>query len=483
MSFYQAHKRRPDFQLCDSFSDKGDQSVSCWLRKLEWELQGYTDEEGIISAAEFLHTVNVLLTDDAVTWAEITLDVSELLKNSALTSVTVTVFRSLFIQKYSVCVLKTSAVSFDSEIADLWQFDEESLLIYYKRTASLLFRVEERNRPHQVVAASLKLLSLLEAAMLNTVMQTFIKGLQDSDVHWDALHDLVSADHSFIDVYTLTEESRQMKVEYTWLQKEVVKSQKLQFYWELIQCNMPATQIEALKMFYNASMISQWGYHQSPPPSPQSSFWFTLSLQSFTFTCQEDYSLRHDDYYSSAPHQNFIDPSFHSLTAAFNSHYLITSVTILYSQNPYVNELMVFILSQRNIVCIKCEKSEHLSQDCREVPLPHLKQAVLQNIILSDRNALLSLPSSIRSLISVTINSALTSSALRVDSHSVTFEFSDLNVNADEVQSIDALIEKGSGLNKRSHVKESTQLSLTLTVELQPDISQGQSFMFQTNVS
>ena len=143
---------------------------------------------------------------------------------------------------------------------------------------------------------------------------------------------------------------------------------------------------------------------------------------------------------------------------------------------------MVFIPGQGNIVCIKCEKSEHLSQKCREMPLPHSEQTVLQNIILSDRNALLSLPSSIRSLISVTINSALTPPALRVDSHSVTFEFSGLNVDADEVQSIDALIEEGSDLNKRSHVKEPTQLSLILTVELQPDISQGQSLIFQVNV-
>ena len=143
---------------------------------------------------------------------------------------------------------------------------------------------------------------------------------------------------------------------------------------------------------------------------------------------------------------------------------------------------MIFIPDQRNIVCIKCEKSEHLSQDCTEVPLPHLKQAVLQNIILSDRNALLSLPSSIRSLTSVTINSASALPALRVDSHSVTFEFSDLNVGVEKAQSIDALIEKGSDLNKRSHVKKTTESSLVSTVEPHSDVAQRQSLMFQVNV-
>ena len=142
---------------------------------------------------------------------------------------------------------------------------------------------------------------------------------------------------------------------------------------------------------------------------------------------------------------------------------------------------MIFILSQRNIICIKCEKSEHLSQDCTEVPLPHLKQAVLQNIILSDRNALLSLPSSIRSLISVTIS--FTSAALRVDSHSVTFEFSDLNVDVEEAQSINALIEEGSDLNKRSHVEETTESLLVSAVESHSDVAQRQSLMFQMNVS
>ena len=78
-------------------------------------------------------------------------------------------------------------------------------------------------------------------------MQAFVRGLQDSDICCDVLHDLISADHSLIEVYTLAEEFRWVKAEYTRLQKEVAKSQKLQFYQEMIQCNMPATQIEALK--------------------------------------------------------------------------------------------------------------------------------------------------------------------------------------------------------------------------------------------
>ena len=151
MSFHQAHRRRPDFQLCGLFNGKGGQSASHWLKKLEWELQGCADQEDAIPAAEYLHAVDILLTDEAVTWAETTLSVSELLEDSASTLTTVVAFKSMFTQKYPAHILETPVISFDSETADLRQFNDEPLLAYYKRTASLLSRVGEWDQPHHAM--------------------------------------------------------------------------------------------------------------------------------------------------------------------------------------------------------------------------------------------------------------------------------------------------------------------------------------------
>ena len=55
-------------------------------------------------------------------------------------------FKSLFIQNFSVRIIKISSVNFNFEIADLRQLKEKSFLIYYKRTANLLIKVNDRNR-------------------------------------------------------------------------------------------------------------------------------------------------------------------------------------------------------------------------------------------------------------------------------------------------------------------------------------------------
>ena len=126
-----------DFALCRSFNEKNDQSVTQWLKKLEWELKRHFSTE-FIDSADFLQAVNLLLTDNTAVWAEITSLITELLKTSASTANTVMQFKMLFIQQYSNKVSEVSVVHFNSEIADLQQQKKETFLAYYKWTVDLL---------------------------------------------------------------------------------------------------------------------------------------------------------------------------------------------------------------------------------------------------------------------------------------------------------------------------------------------------------
>ena len=127
--------------------------------------------------AEYLQAVDILLTDEAVTWAETTLSVSELLKDSASTSVTVAAFKSLFTQKYPAHVLKTPAVSFNSEIADLRQFGRWALTCllqaYCKPVVPSWRKGPASSRNHSSRQTTTP---PLEAAMLDTVMRGLCEG-------------------------------------------------------------------------------------------------------------------------------------------------------------------------------------------------------------------------------------------------------------------------------------------------------------------
>ena len=49
---------------CRTFSGKGGQSATRWLKRLEWEMKKCSDGKGIDSA-DLLQTVNFLLVKDA----------------------------------------------------------------------------------------------------------------------------------------------------------------------------------------------------------------------------------------------------------------------------------------------------------------------------------------------------------------------------------------------------------------------------------
>ncbi|SLM35097.1 hypothetical protein LPUS_04151 [Lasallia pustulata] len=219
----------PDFALYGSFTGKTGQSAARWLKKVEWELEKHAGDDGSVDPSRFLWAVDLLLADDAAAWAETTPGIVELLEHPAPNADTVAQFKGLFNQRYPSKVPEPSVVHFDSEISDLRQKDDEALVTYYQRTTSLISRVGGRDRPREITPST-PALSPLEAAMLDTVMRAFTRGIRDSDIRRDALRGLVSSDRSLYGVYSISEESRRAKGEYIHLQEEAAKAQELQFY-------------------------------------------------------------------------------------------------------------------------------------------------------------------------------------------------------------------------------------------------------------
>lgn len=167
----------PDFSLRGPFNGKIGPSATRWLKKLEWELKRCSSTAGIIILADYLQAVDLLLADDAAVWAETTPGVAELLEDPDRTEDTL-VHQGPILPEIPCQDHRHASVHFDSEISGLKQLEDESLIAYYKRTVSLLSRVGGRDRPRSMTAARMPALSPLEAAMLDTLMRSFTRGVR-----------------------------------------------------------------------------------------------------------------------------------------------------------------------------------------------------------------------------------------------------------------------------------------------------------------
>jgi len=54
---------RADFKFCGFFSGK-DVSAAKWLKKLDWELEGYA-VDGVVPPHRYIQALELLLTDEA----------------------------------------------------------------------------------------------------------------------------------------------------------------------------------------------------------------------------------------------------------------------------------------------------------------------------------------------------------------------------------------------------------------------------------
>ena len=85
-------------------------------------------------------------------------------------------FKSLLCERFFFKIVKIISMSFDVELAELRQRDDESLHAYYKRVINLMQRVEVKNRTLIVT------LTLLESTMLDIILRVFIKNLVNTKV-------------------------------------------------------------------------------------------------------------------------------------------------------------------------------------------------------------------------------------------------------------------------------------------------------------
>ena len=486
---------KPDFALCGPFNGKDSQSAARWLKKLEWELRKYSTS-GAIDPAKFLQAVDLLLADDAVVWAETTPGITDLLEMPVPTNDNVAQFKALFTQQYPVKVLEATTVHFDSEISDLRQQEGEALIAYYKRTAGLLSRVGGKDRPRPTSSVpNPQALSLIETAMLDTVMRAFTRGIHDPDVRRDALRGLVPADRSLFEVYTVAEESRRSKAEYALLQEEDARAREFQFYKDVVHRNMPSVQIDSLKASFQANS-PHWSYqnqsHPQQQPIQQPMAWPT-QVPAYPAPAPAP-------YYPPQPQQQPIPTARNAYQAPHQAgraggNYNAGGGNYNRgggngrSDNPYINGTRTFTPGSGVFVYIRCGEDGHISRNCINLPLSRNEQHTLRTMILGNRDQYPGFPrpaiTGTGPLMPATTNDALPSRPPTVGVHSMTYGMAGLQATSRNVNSTEAFLGEGSGPNKRPHVEEAIPPIVPLAsrppvppATFQPGTSTNQGFFF-----
>ena len=200
---------RANFKFCGFFSGK-DISAAKWLKKLDWELEGYS-VDGTIPPHRYTQALDLLLTEEAALWAESHPQAVSILASANPTQESVKNFRNLLSERFPTKSSEVSTISFDTELSELKQHDE-SLSAYYKRLLAMMQRVGARDRPTQISESS-PMLSMLEEAILESVIKAFLRGLADPDVRREATRAVAAPDRSLRGAYTLAEEARRTKAE------------------------------------------------------------------------------------------------------------------------------------------------------------------------------------------------------------------------------------------------------------------------------
>lgn len=92
------------------------------------------------------------------------------------------------------------------ELVELHQRFDKSLSAYHKRVIGLISRIEAKDRPP--LTSSAILFTSLELAMLDIILRAFIRGLNDSSIRQEATREMIFADRSLRNIYSLAEEAR-----------------------------------------------------------------------------------------------------------------------------------------------------------------------------------------------------------------------------------------------------------------------------------
>ena len=381
----------PTFAFCGTFSGTGTTSASRWLKKFEHELAGYKTDDGSIPPKVYLANLDMLLEDEASEWSESQPEAIRLLALADPTQDDVTMFKSLLCERFPSKAVELYPVPFSVELSELKQKDEESLNSYYKRVSTLMQRVGAKDRPQAPVAIGVQPgLSMLEAAMLDTILYAFIKGLNDTAVRKEATRAMTSSDRSLKTVYNTAEEARRTNIEIETMLREEQKADKLQFYMDLASRNVPKHQMDSLLAEYHAKKSTEgkpssaWSFYVDPPQQVPEPAAYTAPAQapapiytkpdnqrSVLTTNQNAQNRRTPgNSYGRRPNRDY---EAKPLPAASSS------------KNPWINGSKQWDISKDGPLCYQCGNCGHIKRDCKDDVLPaweqsHLKAIVFPNI-------------------------------------------------------------------------------------------------------
>lgn len=142
---------RADFKLCGYYNGR-DMPAAKWLKKLDWELEGYAVDRKV-PPHRFIQAFELLLTEDASNWAETHPQAVEILAKDDPEETDVRAFRNLLVARFPTKSAEVSSISFDTELSELRQRDE-SLAAYYKRLTVLMQHVGARDRPGKITEST-----------------------------------------------------------------------------------------------------------------------------------------------------------------------------------------------------------------------------------------------------------------------------------------------------------------------------------------
>ena len=111
---------------------------------------------------------------------------------------------TLFNQRLPSQVMKVIPVSFDVNIADLTQIQNETLISYYQRALTLMQRVNIRDRASGII------LLPIEVTVLNMILKTFVAGIADSYIKKKTVRVWTLPDRPLRAIYIVVEEARRI---------------------------------------------------------------------------------------------------------------------------------------------------------------------------------------------------------------------------------------------------------------------------------
>ena len=391
---------RADFKFCGYYNGK-DMPATKWLKKLDWELEGYA-VAGTVPPHRYTQAFGLLLTEDAATWSETHPQAVEILGSDDPDEQSVKAFRSLLVARFPTKSTEVSSISFDTELSELRQQDE-SLAAYYKRLTVLMQHVGARDRPVKTSTADPPL-QMLEAAMLESVMKAFLRGLADPDVRREATRGLATPERSLLGIYNMAEEARRTKAAVQKLDEEERKARENDVLRALVQKTMSKDQLDSLVSSFQtnagaAKVSPSWNFDAltklldrlnregsptgtAPPLGPPS-------------ILPSDYSSNRPGNYSSYPSRRSPPDRYETsrdasaprkpATATGPNNYRSTPRDLpdkSRSQNPYINGSMPYSLRTDGPMCVRCGELKAKKDDGHTcIPLPAWEQSYLRELV------------------------------------------------------------------------------------------------------